>query len=562
VMKPLNKLMQEGLVRLKDVLILAFIFSALILCIGCNSKLSKADLVIINGAEPESLDPAIVTGQPDMRVVSALFEGLTRTDPETGKPIPGLAYKWDISPDGLVYKFYLRQNLKWSNNEDPITSEDVYWSWIRALDPMTASDYAGQLFCIKNAEAFNSGRLKDPSMVGICCLAPDVFVVTLNMPTPYLLDICSLPIASVVPTKIINRFGDRWLLSKNFPVSGPYQLEFWRINDRIRLRKNNVYWDASNVQVKTIDILPINSAITAFNLYETGYADIVWDKNLVPADLIDLLVQRPDFHSFDYLGTYFIRINTTRYPLNDPRVRMALAYTIDKQRIVSKITRAGEPVANSLTPPGTANYIPPSGLKFDPSVGLRLLKEAGFTNGINFPTLTYTVTASMAKYHEKIAIELQQIWKQYLGIDISIRQLEWKTFLAAQNSLDYDLCWSSWVADYNDAYTFLGLFESNSGNNRTGWKNPKYDEFLRLANTSQDSNQRLVYLQKAEEILLKEGVPIIPLYFYKGLNYFNPSKIQGIYPNPIDHHPLNAIRIISTNLSGNKLSIEPQKQSL
>ncbi|MEW6161034.1 MAG: peptide ABC transporter substrate-binding protein, partial [Verrucomicrobiota bacterium] len=317
-------------------------------------------------------------------------------------------------------------------------------------------------------------------------------------------------------------------------------------NHRVRLRRNPHYWDAANTGIEVIDLLPIGTPNTAFNLYETGAADIIWDKELVPAELLDDLRQRPDYHGFTYLGTYFVRFNVTRKPFDDPRVRKALAMAIDKRRIVEKITRASETVASNLVPPGTANYTtPPAGLEFNPDAARRLLAEAGYPDGKGFPQFQYLFDAAAggaAKTHAKIAVEIQQMFRQELGIRMDLRQMEKKVYLNAQTTLDYDLSRSSWIGDYNDPNTFLDLFMSNNGNNRTGWAKAEYDELIRQANQEPDLKKRAQLLKKAETLLVQEDPPIVPLYFYSGFNYFNPDQLSGIYPNILDLHPLNAIR--------------------
>jgi oligopeptide transport system substrate-binding protein len=522
-------------------------FLLLVVCLvvaGCFRREPPADLTIVNGAEPETLDPAIVTGQPDMRVVQGLFEGLTRLDPKTGGPIPGLAERWEISPDQCTYVFHLRTNLVWSTGE-PITADDVVYSWIRALEPATACDYAGQLFYLKHGEDFNAGRIRDPSQVGVRALDRFTVRVELNHPTSFFLDICDMPITGVVPRRTIEARGDAWLKARPLPSSGPYELVFWRPNDRIRLRKNPRYWDAANTQLELIDILPIGSPNVALNLYLRGQADVVWDKELVPTELLDVLLKRPDFHTFDYLATYFFRFNVTRKPFDDPRVRRALALAIDKQRLVQRITRAGEKPASHLVPDGTAHYVSPAGLGYDPARARQLLAEAGYPGGQGFPRVEYMFNApagGSSKIHQKIAVELQQMWHDTLGIDIELRQLEWKAYLSAQGHLEYDLSRSSWVGDYNDANTFLGMFTSDDGNNRTGWKNARYDELIREANLQTDADKREKLLQQAETILVREQLPIVPLFFYSGINYFDTNRVQGIYENILDQHPLQFIR--------------------
>jgi oligopeptide transport system substrate-binding protein len=528
---------------------------------GCLRREPPADVTIINGGEPESLDPAIITGQVEMRIVQGLFEGLTRLDPKTGRPIPGLAEGWEISPDGRIYIFHLRTNLVWSTGE-PITAGDVVYSWIRALNPATASGYAGPLFYLKNAKDFNAGKIKDASLVGIQALDKFTVRFDLDHPTAFFPDVCAMPVVSVVPQPTIEKHGDRWLMAKPLPVSGPYQLVYWRLNDKIRLQKNPRYWDATNTQSEIIDLLPVGSPNTALNLYECGQADIVWDKDLVPGQLLDVLIRRPDFHAFSYLGDYFIRFNVTRKPFDDPRVRQALALAIDKERIVKKISRAGEQPASHIVPDGTAHYTSPEGLGHDPERAKRLLAEAGYPGGRGFPRFEYVFSAPASggdKLHENIAIELQQMWRDKLGIQMDLRQLEAKIFYTAQAHLDFDLSRSSWTGDYDDANTFLGLFTSDDGNNRTGWKNAQYDELIGRANREPDLKVREKLFQQAEILLVRDEVPVIPLYFYVGLNYFDTNKIQGVYENILDNHPLQAIR--KTGRESRAESREPENSS-
>jgi len=260
---------------------------------------------------------------------------------------------------------------------------------------------------------------------------------------------------------------------------------------------------------------------------------------------MDALLQRPDFHRFQYLGTYFFRFNITHKPFDDARVRKALALAIDKERLVKRITRSGELPASSLIPAGTANYTPAQGLGYDPTLARKLLAEAGYPEGKGFPHFQYMFNAAAggsAKMHEKVAVELQQMWRDTLGIQMELRQLEWKVYLNAQDQLDYELSRSSWIGDYNDANTFLDMFLSNSGNNRTGFKNAHYDALIREANSITDVKARAKVLQQAETMLVHDELPIVPLYFYMGVNYFDPNKITGIYPNILDQHPLQFIR--------------------
>jgi oligopeptide transport system substrate-binding protein len=521
------------------------IFFAILLLTGCHRDI-PADLVIVNGNEPESLDPAIVTGISEMRITKAIFEGLLRLDPKTVEPIPGLAERWLISADGISYTFYLRTNAVWSTGE-PITSQDVLYSWRRTLDPATAADYAGQLFYIKNAELYYSGKLKDPAQIGIQAIDDHVVRVQLEHPLAFFLELCTFPAMAIVPRNVIEKYGDRWLAQRPLPSSGPYELIAWRLNDKVRLGKNRRYWDAANTQSDLIDLLPIGSPNVALNLYQTGVADIVWDKDLIPLELLDVLTNRIDFHHFDYLGTFFYRFNVTRKPLDNPLVRKAFALATDRVRIVRKLALGGEKPAFHYVPGGVAHYQSPPGLPFEPAQARKLLADAGFPGGKGFPRFEYAFFSAPGgggKMQPKIAIELQQMWRDELGVEIGLRQIERKIFYNSQSRLDYDLSASSWIGDYNDANTFLDMFLKNSGNNRTGWKNDRYDNLVDQANRETDIKHRAELLREAESILIAEEVPIVPLYFYAGFNYFR--KVEGIYQNILDEHPLQSIRKIAS----------------
>jgi oligopeptide transport system substrate-binding protein len=518
-----------------------FLLLLLPLClvlVGCSAE-QQAELRIINGKEPESLDPATVVGQPDGRVVQSVFEGLTRYNATNASPEPGLAYRWDKSTDGKVYTFFLRTNAVWSTGE-PITAHDVVYSWFRVLNPLTTADYVGNLFYIKGAEDFHLGKTTQREEVGIKAVDDYTLRVELVNPTAFFLDLCAFPTQSVVHRGTIEKHGDRWLKARPLPVSGAYELVSWRLNDRIRLKKNPRYWDAANVTIETVDLFPVNSPNTALNLFASGEVDIVWDKDVVPTELLDVLSKRKDFHRFNYLGTYFIRLNVTRPPFDDVRVRKALALAVDRRRI-DEIMRGGANASNVYVPP-LPDYKSAEGLSYDPDKARELLKDAGFEGGKGFRRFEYLFNSS--RDHEKIAVQLQAMWQKELGIQVELRAVEWAVYLRSQSTLDYDLSRSAWIGDYSDPNTFLDMFMSNNPNNRTGWKNERYDGLMREANATVDVAARAKILQEAEGILIREEMPIVPIYIYAGYNLFDPEVIQGVYnaENIRDEHPIRAIR--------------------
>jgi oligopeptide transport system substrate-binding protein len=507
---------------------------ATFLLTGCDSPDSRADLVVLNGAEPESIDPAEITGQLDGRIAYALFEGLLHFD-RFGHPQPGIAHSWDISPDRRTYTFLLRPEAKWSNG-DPVTANDFLASWRRVLLPQTGSEYASILFPIKNAAAFNDGTVKDFSAVGVKALDAQTLQVELENPSPYFLDLCCFMTYLPVHTPSIEKYGDDWIKPGKLVNDGPFLLKEWKLNYRMRLQKNPTFWDAKNVQLETIDILPIDNAITAYNFYASKVADLILDKGLTPPSLIPELKVRPDFHAAPFLGDYFVRFNVTRKAFSDPRVRQACAMVIDRERIVQKITQAGEPVAYSFTPPGTGgDYRPPHMVGLDPERARALLAEAGYPGGKGFPTVSYLYDNK--KLNEDIAVEIQSMLSQELGVHVELVKQEWKVYLNSMNRLDYDFCRSSWVGDYNDPNTFLECFVTGGGNNRTGWSNKTYDDLIRAAAREPNPQTRFTILARAEDILLNQGTPICPLYFYLGIQIYDGTKFGGIEPNLIDNHP-------------------------
>lgn len=531
-----------------------------LLSTGCRPE-PRADLVIHNGPEAETIDPQVQTGQSDQRVGGALFEGLTRFDPKTGRAIPGLASRWDISPDGKTYTFHLRTNAAFSTGE-PITADDVVWSWRRAVDPATAADYSGFFFYVQGGQPLATGASTNLTELGIRALDPHTVQVDLVNPTPFFPDLCGMRIMAVVPRWTIEQYGDQWVRADPLPCSGPYELVSWRPNDRIRLRKNPRYWDAAQVGCERVDLLSGDSPSAALNLYLTGDIDFLIDKVVIPTELYDLLKNRPGFEPYDYLATYFLRFNVTRKPFDDPRVRRAINLVVDKRRIVERITRLGERPTGALTPPGTGGYFPPEGLGHaalratndaayasamagNVAEAQRLMAEAGFPGGKGFPPFTYMFNAGGgggARMHENIGVELQTALREHLGLQVELRPVEWKTYLSDMSRLNFDMIRGSWIGDYQDPTTFLDCFLSDSGNNRTGWRNPRYDALLAAAAQEPAPAKRFDLLRQAETILVGEDAPIVPLFNYKGIFGYDSRRWEGIHGNPTDEHPLWAIR--------------------
>jgi oligopeptide transport system substrate-binding protein len=365
-------------------------------------------------------------------------------------------------------------------------------------------------------------------------------VVTLVSRTPFFTDLVAFyPLYPVHPPTI-EKFGSpNWTRPENIVSNGPFKLQFRRIRDRIRMVKNEHYWDASNVKLNVIDALAVKGETTSLNMYLNGQID--WSTQM-PVSTIPKLKEKfaDQFRYGPELTTYFYRINVTRPELRDKRVRRALAMAIDKQSICDNVSRAGEQPATSLCPPGMTGYAAPSGAPYDVAQARQLLADAGYPGGRGLPTIEILYNDLDAP--RTIAETIQQMWKENLGIDAALRGLEWGVYLDSQHTLDYDTCRAGWVADYSDPNTFLDMFVTGGDNNQTGWSNARYDELIHRAASEPDAARRMSIFQEAETILLDEQ-PIIPIYFRVSKNLVQP-RVKGFFHSVNDEHPLKLIQVV------------------
>ncbi|HEV3270635.1 MAG TPA: peptide ABC transporter substrate-binding protein [Candidatus Methylacidiphilales bacterium] len=515
----------------------AFVAGAVVLFLGFFyffggwSLSAPADLTLCNGDEPQTLDPAIVTGQLEGRICVSLFEGLTTRNAK-GDVIPGMAESWERSPDGLMYTFHLRPGIKWSNG-DPVTASDFLNSWERVLNPVTGSEYAYQLYYLVNGEAYGTGKLKDFSQVGVKAPDEGTLVVNLAHPTAYFLELTTLQTLCPVHLATVKKYGNDWTKPGRIVSNGPYVLKEWRLNDYILLEANPYYW--RRVPIHRIKVLPTSSPTACFNLFYSGKTDLILDTRSIPSTLVQDLRKEPYFHSNPYGATSFVCLNVKRKPFDDVRVRKALALALDKEDIVTKITRAGEAVADTLVPPGSAGYTPPKGLGYNVAEARRLLAEAGYPNGQGFPDvkLLFPVRGT----GPQVATEMQALWRRDLGItSIHLEGQEWKVYLNTQDLMDFDLCLSGWIGDYNDPQTFIDMFVTGGGNNHTGWGDAEYDQMLATSENTADPAQRMKILSNMEKILVVDQAPIIPVCFWVGMSLYYPGKLGGLEPNFVDDH--------------------------
>ena len=500
-----------------------------------------ADFTFINGSEPKSLDPHLVTGQPEGRLVSAIFERLVRWDPATLEVVPGLAARWEVSDDGTRYTFHLRE-ATWSDGV-PITADTVAKSWRRLLDPATGAEYSSQLFAVKGAEAFATGKASDfEAAVGVRVVDARTLAVELSAPTPYFLHVCGFYPLAPVPLHAIARHGSPgWTKPGRIVASGAYTLGFRRLRDRVRLVKNERYHAADSVRLGVVDALAVDSATTALALYETAQVD--WSTALPPFAVRELAARAaPDLRRSPELTIGFYRLNTNRPPLDDARVRRALALSIDRERIVAAVFGPGERPSRSFVPPGidtATGYEPVECEGENVPEARQLMAEAGFAGGRGFPKITISFNADEG--HQMVAELVQSQWKERLGIDVGLEAMEWGSFLDAQGRLDYWVGRAGWGADYVDPNTFLDLFTSTNANNQTGFSSSRYDDLIARAAKATDRDARNAIFREAESLLLLE-LPVIPLYVRSSRNLVAPW-VKGFVGNPLDWHPIESLDV-------------------
>lgn len=515
--------------------------AACLLFSGCGGE-SPAEaatrqglLLLGNGPEPQALDPHVSTSTSALNIQLALFEGLVSPHPETLEPLPGVAESWTVSDDGLTWRFALRESARWSDGF-PVVAGDFAAAWRRALEPAQGCPYAGMLYVLVGAEAFNRGGA-DPADLGVRALQPDLLEVRLNRPVPYFLSLLMHPVWYPVPSHLLKApsTGDRvgsWTLPESFVGNGPFVLKEWRPNTYLETARNPRYWDAGSVRLAGVRYYAIDEPGAEERAFLAGQLHAT--DALPPARVPAYRKEDSPFLRIDpYLGTYYILPNVREGVLSDPRVRRALSLAIDRRAITDRLLGAGQRPAAGFVPdnmPGYASQVEPA---HDPAAARALLAEAGFPEGRGFPELEYLFNSSES--HRLIAEALQDMWVRELGITIRLVNQEWRTYLQRRASADFELARAVWIGDYPEPSTFLDLWLSDSGNNWAGWHHALYDAVMASAHATTDSEKRMALYAQAEAILLREQA-ILPLYHYVTVYLLHPS-VQGWSPNLLDWHP-------------------------
>ena len=462
----------------------------------------------------KSLDPNLATSVEDADIIRSLVEGLYEED-DAGAIIPSGATSYDISADLTTYTFHLRPEAKWSNG-DPVVAGDYVYGWQRLVDPATASEYA---WYMELAQVVNAGEItrgeKPITDLGVKALDDLTLEIKILTPLPYFPKMLTHQAMFPINKKAVDQFGVEWTKPGNYVGNGAYTLTEHRVGEKVVMTKSPTYWNAANVIMSPITAVTINDENAAWTRWVAGELD----RSTVPSGQFPRLkAEYPDeVSSNPWACSYTYIINTAEGKGNegphDPRVRKALSYAIDRNIVIDNILQAGQIPAYSWTPGAMDGFTMPATDYAAWTQDERnekakaLLAEAGY--GPDKP-LTFTMNYNTSEGHQKIAVAIQQMWKQTLGVEMTPQNFEWAVHTDKMHAGDFDMARYAWCADYNEASTFLDLWTSYSGNNDTKYANPDYDKLLKDAKTMADPNPNYT---KAEELLAAD-MPIIPIYHY------------------------------------------------
>jgi oligopeptide transport system substrate-binding protein len=526
-------------------IILAFVLVISMMLTACAGVSGKSDtLNVCAGPDPDTIDPALNSAVDGATMIIHAFEGLYTLDKD-GVPVPGQAESYDVSDDGKVYTFKLRDGLKWSDGE-PLKASDFVYSWKRAVDPATAADYE-YMFDVIDGYVYDDPATEEDEreQTNLNVVAPDdkTLVVTLKTATPYFLELTAFPTFSPVRQDMIESKGDAWATEVDSYIgNGPYKMVEWVPGSHILFEKNKNYWNYKKLGTDKIKFVLMEDDVaisTAFKQEEILFADSV------PNDEIDAWKDKPEFNLQGQLGTYYISFNTQKAPLDNPLVRQALTLAVDREWICVNIGKSGQQPAGAFVATGLrdadptkefrevgGDYYDPSGAAYEDNLAKakELLAQAGYPDGKGLPTMEYLYNESTG--HQAIGEALQDMWKK-IGVNITLVSQEWGTFLNTRKNGDYYIARNGWLSDYNDPISMLDMWITGGGNNDAQWSNAEYDALIAQVKASDDPAERFELMHKAEDIIFAESM-LCPIYYYVDLYLLN-QKVEGFWSSPLGY---------------------------
>jgi oligopeptide transport system substrate-binding protein len=517
--------------KTKFTLLLAIIMLAMVLLPACgNNATSGNTLAVTVGPDPDTIDPALNSAVDGATLIIHAFEGLMTLNKD-GVPVPGQAKSYEVSDDGRVYTFHLRDNLKWSDGK-ALTASDFVYSWNRAIAPETAADYE---YMFEVIDGYADGELNVE--------APDdkTLVVTLYNAVPYFLELTAFPTFSPVRQDMIEEHGDSWAVNaKTYIGNGAYKIKEWVPGSHITMEKNQYYWDYENLGMENIKFVLMEDDSAKLNAFQKKEVLLIDD---MPNDEIDAWRDKPEFNLEGQLGTYYVSFNVQKAPLDNKLVREALTLAIDREFIVNQVSKQGEVPAAAFVSLGLSdadptkefrevggNYYDPYDYEGNLEKAKQLLEQAGYPNGEGIPQLEYLYNENTT--HKAIAEALQDMWKK-IGVNVTLVSQEWGTFLNTRKNGDYQIARNGWLSDYNDPISMLDMWISGSGNNDAQWSNPEYDALIAKVKSSTDPVERFELMHKAEDLIFEDSM-LCPIYYYVDL-YLIDESVEGFWSSPLGY---------------------------
>lgn len=494
-----------------------------------------------------NIDPAKAVSVESTEIISQLFAGLTHVDPRTFKSIPALAEKYTKNEDGTVYTFTLRKDVKWSNG-DALTAHDIVWSILRNLSPGMGHPAADPLMVIENAGAYSRGELKDPVLVGVRAIGDEIVEFQLSNPVPYFISLTGLPAFKPLPRTVIEQYQGNWTDPEHIAGSGPYTLTSWKKGRKLVLKKNPLYHDQAQVRIPELHYFVIPEESVGLAMYKNKELDIMGGTYLdIPEGALGEITGDPafagEYFSRPQVSTYAYCFNTRRTPTDDVGLRRAIASIIDRDLILSLVLQTHNRPAYTFTHPlvlgvsgSKTNSNTGAGIPFDPETGRRWLMEAGYPGGRNLPEIELLCLKS--ERNRRLAEAVKLLARHHLNIEIRVVEAgldDYETLIRSDNAphlfmLDY-------MGKYPDPTTFLKELFHPDLVNLPKWRNREFAALMDQAEKTTGLNERNVFYTRAEEILCRESVALIPVFYGAGHVLVNP-RVKGWYLSPFTEQHL------------------------
>lgn len=483
-----------------------------------------------NGAEAESLDPQAARSEAALTIARDLFEGLTAVGP-AGKPEPAAAEGIEVSADGLHYVFHLRKDARWSNG-DPVEAEDFVTAWRRLVDPATAAPYAQMLSDVRGASDIVQGHAP-PDSLGVTAVDAHTLDVELAHPAAHFLKILAHP--STFPLHRADPGQSHFAKPGRLISNGAYRVTRWDFGSKIVAERNRHYWNDAHTRIDRIEYASFTDPAAELAAYRSGALDIT---SSVPTPQLPWIRENlgTELHVSPQLAVYYYALNL-KSPVFEhaPALRRALSLVIDRDRLVKSITGLGEAPAWGFVPPATSGFagIQPEEAAWSMSERIARARKLLHESATPIPAHV-ELRYNTGEVHARLALAVASMWKEALGIQTTLRAEEFKVLLAEIERRDPDLqvFRGSWVADYDDAYSFLQLLRTGFGINQPGYANPAYDAALDEANRESDPARRVQALRRAQQLMLDDQ-PVIPLFFYVNKHLVKP-RVLGYRDNVLN----------------------------